>query len=128
MISYKWHYLGNYVISQWVGDIAIDTKLSCDQKLGYFTQDPGKHGSFMQDLGGRRKHWYFISKLNLARYHWIKSFLIDTICPCLWPPSDSHFLVTRCAPAFGCPQITRHCYSIVYKTFGSMTSHKGSMP
>ncbi len=42
------------MISQWVGDIAIDTKLSCDQKLGYFTQDPGKHGSFMQDLGGRK--------------------------------------------------------------------------
>ncbi len=30
--------LGNYVMSQWVGDIVIDTKQSCDQQLGSFTR------------------------------------------------------------------------------------------
>ncbi len=33
--------LGNYVTSQWVGDIVIDTKQTCDQQPGSFTQDRG---------------------------------------------------------------------------------------
>ncbi len=32
--------LGNYVTSQWVGGIAIDTKQSCDPQFGSFLQDP----------------------------------------------------------------------------------------
>ncbi len=39
-------------MSQWVGDIAIDNKQSCDQQLGYFTHYPRKSGSFIQDSGG----------------------------------------------------------------------------
>ncbi len=34
------HCLGNYVMSQWVGDICIDTKQSCDQQLESFKQGP----------------------------------------------------------------------------------------
>ncbi len=46
VIMGRWYCLGNYVMSQWVGDIAIDTKQSCDQQLGSIIQDPGKPGSF----------------------------------------------------------------------------------
>ncbi len=41
-------------MSQWVGDVAIDTKQSCDQQLWSFTQDPGKPESFIQDPHGRK--------------------------------------------------------------------------
>ncbi len=34
----RWCCLGNYVMSQWVGDIVIDTKQSCDQQPGSFTK------------------------------------------------------------------------------------------
>ncbi len=37
--------------SQWVGDIVIDTKQSCDQQPGSFTQVPGKPVSCTQDHG-----------------------------------------------------------------------------
>ncbi len=50
--------VGHYVMSQWVGDVAIDTQQLCDQQLGSFTQHPGKSGSFTQDAGGR-KTWIF---------------------------------------------------------------------
>ncbi len=33
-------------MSQWVDDVVIDTKQSCDQKPGSFTQDQGKPSSF----------------------------------------------------------------------------------
>ncbi len=58
-------------MSQWVGDVAIDTKQSCDQHRGSSTQDPGKPIYFIQDPGGRKMD---ISprKLNLATHHWIK--------------------------------------------------------
>ncbi len=47
--------------SQWVDDVLIDTKQSCDKQSGSFTQDPGKSGSCtkIQVVG---KHGYFISK------------------------------------------------------------------
>ncbi len=48
-------------MSQWVWDIAIDTKQSCDQQLGPFTQDPGKSGSVTQESGGRNT-WIFPCK------------------------------------------------------------------
>ncbi len=48
----------NYVTSQWVGDVAIDTRQSCEQQFGSFTQDPGFPGSFTQDPGGG-KTWIF---------------------------------------------------------------------
>ncbi len=38
--------------SQWIGDVAIDTKQSSDKQPGSFIQDPGKPGSFTQDPGG----------------------------------------------------------------------------
>ncbi len=44
--------------SQWVGDIVIDTKQSCDQQLASFTQDAGKPGSCTQDPGSW-KTWIF---------------------------------------------------------------------
>ncbi len=44
--------------SQWIGDIVIDTKQSCDKQLGSFTEDPGKPGSFTQDPDGG-KTWIF---------------------------------------------------------------------
>ncbi len=50
--------LGNYITSQWVGDIVIDTKHSCAQQPGSCTQATGKPGSFTQDSGGR-KTWIF---------------------------------------------------------------------
>ncbi len=40
------------VMSQWVGDV-IDTNQSYDQHTRYYTQDPGKPGSFTQDQGGK---------------------------------------------------------------------------
>ncbi len=41
--------------SQWIGDVAIDTKQSCDKQPGSFIKDPG---SFTQDPGGG-KTWIF---------------------------------------------------------------------
>ncbi len=50
----RWHCLGNQDTN--TGDVAIDTKQSCHQELGFFTQDPGKPWSFTQDPG---KPWSF---------------------------------------------------------------------
>ncbi len=36
----KWHYLGNYGMSQWAGDVGIDTKQSCNRHPRSLTQDP----------------------------------------------------------------------------------------
>ncbi len=47
--------------SQWVGDVAIDTKQSCDQQPGSVTQYPGK--SFTEDSDGK-KTWIFWIKQN----------------------------------------------------------------
>ncbi len=47
--------------SQWVGDGIIDTKQSCDQQPGSFTDDPGKPGSCTQDPGSW-KTWIFYLK------------------------------------------------------------------
>ncbi len=46
--------------SQWIGDVAIDTKQSCEKQSGSFIQDPGNPGSFSftQDPGGG-KTWIF---------------------------------------------------------------------
>ncbi len=44
--------------SQFVGDVGIDTKQSCDQQTGSCTHDPGKPGSRIQDPGGK-KTWIF---------------------------------------------------------------------
>ncbi len=47
--------------SQWIGDVVIDTKQSCDQQPGSFTQNPEKAGSCTQDPGSL-KPWIFTSK------------------------------------------------------------------
>ncbi len=44
--------------SQWIGDVAIDTKQSSDKQPVFFIQDPGTPGSFTQDPGGG-KTWIF---------------------------------------------------------------------
>ncbi len=44
-----------------LGDVVIDTKQSCDQQLGSFTQDPGKPVSCTQDPGSW-KTWIFYIK------------------------------------------------------------------
>ncbi len=54
----SWCCLGNYVMSQLVGDVAFETKQSCDLQVGSFMQDQGKVGSFTQDPGDR-KMWIF---------------------------------------------------------------------
>ncbi len=61
----RWRCLCNYyVTSQWVCDIVIDTKQSCDQQPGSFTQELGKPGYFTQDPGGMKtlifyfKNWF----------------------------------------------------------------------
>ncbi len=54
MTMVRWCCVGNYVMSQCIGDVAIDTKQSCDKQLQSFTQDPGFLGSFAQDPGGRK--------------------------------------------------------------------------
>ncbi len=46
--------LGNYVVPQWIGDIVIDTKQSCDQQPGSFTNDPGKSDCLQKVPGGRK--------------------------------------------------------------------------
>ncbi len=48
--------------SQWVGDVVIDTKQSCDLQPGSFTPDPGKPGSCTQDQGSW-KTWIFYLKI-----------------------------------------------------------------
>ncbi len=50
---WMWCFLGNYVMSQWVGDVAIDTKQSCDKQPGSFTQDPGGMKTWIFQL----KNW-----------------------------------------------------------------------
>ncbi len=57
----RWHCLVNYIMSQWVGDVVIDTKQSCDQQPSSFTQYPGKPGSLKQNSNGR-KTWIFYLK------------------------------------------------------------------
>ncbi len=54
--------------SSWVGDDVIDTKQSCDQQLGPFTQQSGKPGSFTQHPGGR-KTCLLLQKVNLSTPH-----------------------------------------------------------
>ncbi len=44
----RWNFRGNYIRSQWVGDVVVDTKQSCDQQPGCLTQDTGKPGYFIQ--------------------------------------------------------------------------------
>ncbi len=43
--------MGNYVTSQWLDNVFIDTKQSCDKQSASFKQDPGKPGSFTQHPG-----------------------------------------------------------------------------
>ncbi len=57
-----WSCLDNYVTSQWIGGVAIDTKQSCDKQPESFIQDPGKPGSFTQHPDGGKNHGYFNSK------------------------------------------------------------------
>ncbi len=47
--------------SQWVDDVVINTKQSCDQQPVSFTQDPVKPGSCTQDPGSW-KTWIFYLK------------------------------------------------------------------
>ncbi len=58
----KWSCLGNYAMSQWVGDIVMDNKWSRHQQPGSFTQDPVKPESFTSGLDGR-KTWIFNLKI-----------------------------------------------------------------
>ncbi len=60
--------LSNYVMSQWVGDVTIDTKLSCSQNIESFTQDQGKPWSFAQDPGVRQIWIFSPQKLILATH------------------------------------------------------------
>ncbi len=60
----RWGCLGNHIMSQWVGDIVIDTKQSCDERLGSCTQNPEKPGSFTQDPHAR-KTWIFHLKNSI---------------------------------------------------------------
>ncbi len=53
--------LGNHVMS--LDDVAIDTRQSCDQQLGSYTQDPLKPGSFTQDRGGKKKQIFYFKNL-----------------------------------------------------------------
>ncbi len=55
-------------MSQWVGNVVIDTKQSCDQQPGSFTQYPGKLGYFTLDPNGR-KNGYYTLKLDLASHY-----------------------------------------------------------
>ncbi len=65
-----WCYLGNYVTSQWVGDVAIDTKQSCDKQPGSFIQDPGG-----------MKTWIFqLKNMNLATHHRISNHIVVHVC------------------------------------------------
>ncbi len=51
---------------QWIVDVAIDTKQSCDKQPGSFIQDPGKPGCFTQDPGGG-KTWIFQLKTEFSQ-------------------------------------------------------------
>ncbi len=59
-----WWCLGKYVMSQWIGDVVIDTKQSCDKQPESFIQDPGKHGSFTQDLGVEKTSIFQLKNWN----------------------------------------------------------------
>ncbi len=61
------------MMSQWVSDIATDTKQSCDKQLGSFSQDLGKSGSLKQDT---RSRWWentdVLLKITLSSHISIK--------------------------------------------------------
>ncbi len=64
------HCLGNYVTSQWVGDVAIDIKQSCDQQPG----------SFIQETNGR-KTWTILPQiLDLDTHHMTIKELCSPLC------------------------------------------------
>ncbi len=46
---------------EWIGDVVIDTKQSCEQQPESFIQDPGFPGSCIQDPGSW-KTWIFYLK------------------------------------------------------------------
>ncbi len=50
------------MMPQWVSEIAIDTKQSCDQQLRSFIQDPRKSTSFTQDPDGRQMGIFHLLK------------------------------------------------------------------
>ncbi len=62
-------------MSQWVDDI-IDTKQSCDQQPGSFTQDPGKSGYFTHDPGVWKTWIFYVKKLDLATHHSLGSLCL----------------------------------------------------
>ncbi len=62
-------------MSQWIGDVAIDTKQSCDKQPVSFIQDPGKPGSFTQDPSGG-KNGYFNSKTESSHTSQDKTTLL----------------------------------------------------
>ncbi len=48
-------------MSQWIGDVAIDTKQSCDKQPGSFIQDPANL-DLLHKIQVMGKHGYFNSK------------------------------------------------------------------
>ncbi len=76
--------------SQWVGDVAIDTKQSCDQQPGSFTQDTikldlapkiqvvGKHGYCTSTTGSSHTSQY-----KLSFFLRFQEFLVVYMCSCL---------------------------------------------
>ncbi len=60
-----WHCFGNYVMSEWIGDVGRDTNHSRDQQPGYFNQHPGQ-SDFSHKIQVVAKHGYFTSKCELS--------------------------------------------------------------
>ncbi len=71
--------------SQWLGDVVIDTKQSCDQQPGSFTQDPGKP-DLVHKIQVVGKHGYFTSKTGSS--HTSQDKTVDSVRQ---PVSDQYF-------------------------------------
>ncbi len=47
--------------SQWIDNVVIDTKQSCDQQSGSFPQYPEKPRTFTQDPVGRKTSIFYLT-------------------------------------------------------------------
>ncbi len=74
VIMDRWHCLVNHMISPGVGVIAINTKQSCDQQPGSFTQDPVKTWIDFIRCG------HFTLKLNLTTHNRIIRTDVWPVC------------------------------------------------
>ncbi len=103
-----WHCLSNYVTSQWVDDVIIDTKESCDQQPKSLSQDPGKHGYFTG------KHGYFTS--TIRSNHTSQ----DKECLLFWRHSHLYASIVHWAPWIKCklkPKKNMHILETKYYHF-----------